>query len=193
MKLSNWILIVVPAISVASCQKSNPSVLPPITQTGENTFGLKVNGKVWVPHFTCGYFSNPCAELTYSILAADSIGWTPIWFSLIAGNDAGDHSYFQIGPFSDSSFFHQPGNIADSLNITFSVGPPFVSNELAYQKYPGIGNNNFEVTKLDTINKIISGTFSLTLYNGNLNSYDSVNITDGRFDLRFGDYCHCSQ
>ncbi|HLX93617.1 MAG TPA: hypothetical protein VKR32_18165 [Puia sp.] len=66
-------------------------------------------------------------------------------------------------------------------------------NDQIYQTYQGLGNNDFEVTRLDTVNGILSGVFSLTMYSGiSLNALDSVVITEGRFDLKFADYCHCT-
>lgn len=48
---------------------------------------------------------------------------------------------------------------------------------------------NFEVTKLDTVNNIISGVFDFTLSNGT----DSISITDGRFDFQLQPLCKCNQ
>lgn len=53
-------------------------------------------------------------------------------------------------------------------------------------------SGKFEITKLDTINKIVSGIFSFTLYKGGAN-LDSVTITEGRFDVKLGDVCKCNQ
>ena len=52
----------------ASCKKTNtPSPtdqLPPTTQTGANTFGCLVNGKVWIPKgYECNTKPNP--SITY--------------------------------------------------------------------------------------------------------------------------------
>ena len=49
-----------------SCKKTSPpTVLPPITQNGANTFGCKINGQVWVPYYPCDLGQS--IELEYSI------------------------------------------------------------------------------------------------------------------------------
>ncbi len=49
--------------------------------------------------------------------------------------------------------------------------------------------NQLNITKLDTVNNILSGTFKFKLYRGAndkiTNRADSLVITDGRFDIRY--------
>ncbi|MBS1973628.1 MAG: hypothetical protein JST13_04710 [Bacteroidetes bacterium] len=88
-------------------------------------------------------------------------------------------------PSDNQVYIYGTGNIADSLDIKCSP----IGSSSFYRKYINLGNNVFQVTKLDTVNNIFSGTFSLTLYvlSGNNNQYrDSIIITDGRFDLKMG-------
>ncbi|HUZ58957.1 MAG TPA: hypothetical protein VMU83_09260, partial [Hanamia sp.] len=49
--------------ALAAKKNLPPNVLPPITQTGANTFGCKINGVVWVPYFQCSAFTSPCSEM----------------------------------------------------------------------------------------------------------------------------------
>ncbi|MEO7801559.1 MAG: hypothetical protein ABIR81_06155 [Ginsengibacter sp.] len=60
----------------ASCKKNNTPTdedqLPPATQTGANTFGCLINGKVWLPK---GYSNTgtPNPKISFEILPAKYI------------------------------------------------------------------------------------------------------------------------
>lgn len=171
-----------------SCKKTSPSnVLPPITQTGANTFGCKINGQVWVPYDPCMVtWWAGTAELAYNIYPAYS---TQLRFSLEAAKSENPYSgIFNIEPAflrSDTtgSYIYGTGNVADSMAMTF------LTDAGDYTAYYGNPNDIFQITKLDTVNKIISGIFSFTLYKS---FSDSLVVTDGRFDLQIGQYSHCS-
>lgn len=184
------------------CKKSaSGGALPPETQQGANTFGCLVNGQVWVAHFPCGYMTNPCAQMVYEILPAGS-GKLPVSIHLNTGNNAGQHTYFSIASLGSAggtaAAIARPGNIIDSLQISFNGSDDAYGSSYTYYLIPGSGTrsggaNNFTITKLDTSKNIFSGTFGFTLYaNTNTGALDSVVITEGRFDLQLGQYCTCS-
>jgi len=154
-----------------------------VTQEGKNTFGCRVNGVNWTPYFQCGFMTGGCRELGFYVNSTDSVHRLPLRFSLITERRNADNT------FSDFSFdtywlspINQVENIFDSLSIGYDKNEEHYSQ--AYQSYTSGAVN---ITKLDTINHIMSGTFSFTLYNSN---GDSVVITDGRFDLTFN-ACLC--
>jgi hypothetical protein len=192
-----YIIAIIPiALFCGHCKKSAsvPS-LPPITQVGANTFGCLIDGKVWVPHFKCNYFPFSdiyTSQLTYAIHLAYAAK-LPLTIFIDANNDVGDRSNFTISPFETMNSVYHTGNIVDSLQISFVGIADAYGISYNYYRYPGLGNNNFTITNVDTIQNIISGTFGLTLYaEANNNRLDSVVITEGRFDLRIGDYSTCS-
>ena len=85
------------------------------------------------------------------------------------------------------SYIYGIGNVADSMSVDFRTDAD------DYTSVYGDPNNIFQITKLDTVNKIVSGIFSLALYDHPSNRpYDSIVVTDGRFDLQFGVYSRCS-
>jgi hypothetical protein len=176
-----------------SCKKSTPSAtLPPITEDGKNTFGCKVNGQVWVPYFRCFDLVAGATELSYNIQPIDSGSSLPLTFWLSAGNSTNGESFFSFRQnYSLSDHIYGPGNIIDSLIINFIPGPgPIYSN---FQVYQVSSTPRFlQVSKLDTVNKIISGTFAFTLYTTVANILDSVVVSEGRFDLQIGGYTRCS-
>ena len=182
----------------ASCKKDQPpnvlppDTLPPITQTGANTFGCKINGQVWVPYYPCeDTWWNGAVELSYNIHPVYSTGMFPLRFALLAGKEEDPFSGFLnlspaylTGPAtSDGSYIYGTGNVADSMEINFAIDAGNYWNSY------GNPNDIFQITKLDTVNNIISGIFSFTLYSS---PSDSIIVTDGRFDLRIGQYSHCN-
>lgn len=199
MKISSRIIILIAICYVVcsiACKKSTPTAsLPPITEEGKNTFGCKINGQVWVPYLRCSAFTPGETELGYIIKPINSSSSLPISIWLQAGNYANGQTLFSFQQnYSLSDHIYATGNIIDSLIINFSTGGwPIYSN---YQIYQDQTSPRFlQISKLDTINKIISGTFAFTLYSmtGVPNTLDSVVITDGRFDLQIGSYSRCSQ
>lgn len=181
-----------------TCKKDRPpKVLPPITQTGANTFGCKINGQVWVPYYPCIDASwNGAVELAYNIHPIYSTSMFPLRFSLEAGKLEDPYSeFFSIGPAhwrglntEDLSYVYRVGNVFDSLEIDFTTNSGYYT-----PKY-GNPNNVFQITKIDTASKIISGIFSFTVYDyfGTNFLEDSLVVTDGRFDLHIGQYSHCT-
>jgi len=171
------------------CRKyQGPSTeLPPITQEGKNTFGCKIDGKVWVPYYSCiGFSANPCGELAVNVFRTNKDSSFPVSFSIKAGQKARDNSFnsFTIETPTNKGIFGT-GNKFDSLEIHF-LRPvvQFYENYNYYQK-----QEKFEITRLDFNNKIISGVFEFTLYKS---MTDSIKITEGRFDLKFS-VCKCSR
>ncbi|HVT84420.1 MAG TPA: hypothetical protein VHD35_04415 [Chitinophagaceae bacterium] len=191
-----------------SCRKSSiksEPQLPPITQIGANTFGCKINGKVWVPHFACTAFGDPCGELEYTVTPQFNGSDTSLFISLVAGNDSGGHAFFQIGPRHGGSLGGSSikgiGNYADSIGVDFytDISDYYLYDSLYrtvlinsyYTFYVTNLNPVFNITTIDATKGIVAGTFAFTLFTQDLK--DSLIITDGRFDIRFGNYCRCSQ
>ena len=71
------------------------------------------------------------------------------------------------------------GDKTDSFSLKFVKPGIFTYNE-----FPSISTDkNVTITRFDTLNRIISGTFKATLYNSIRK--DSLKITEGRFDFKF--------
>lgn len=168
-------------VSNTHCKKSPPppNILPPVTQEGKNTFGCKVNGEVWRPYATCHiFYGRQCMELGFEVYPLDTLHKLPFSFGLGTENNT-DTSSFEMH--TRGSNITLTGNIIDSIILTFWKGPQF------YTYMPGHTPGVINVTKLDTVNNIMAGTFSFTLYDSN---NDSVVVSDGRFDLTFN-ACLC--
>lgn len=162
-----------------SCTEDPPAPdpeprLPPITQTGENTFGCLVDGELWLPK---GNIQNPALTASYYnncvLISATRVGQNPhTYLHLDFGNVFSD-TVFSIYNYSDTTGYQY-------FAYTEGYYSPTVIND-----YFPIVVNSGELTllKLDTINRIIAGTFefqAVDVING-----QSVSIEDGRFDLHY--------
>jgi hypothetical protein len=161
-------------VFVTACRKhhTDSNGLPPATQEGKNTLGFLLNGQPWTPQ---GF--NGTANLSIDVD-----------FSFNQG-------IFGISAYRLSSGEHIGFGIEDSLNFVsfpnaFSLGKQtlyqfgFIANNcfIDYYDTSVYREGSLTITKLDKINRIISGTFSATLYKPGC---DTIKITDGRFDMKY--------
>ena len=168
--------ILMACLLLSACEREAPQptdpldLLPPATQTGENTLGFLLDGEPWTPNRlfqgqyrrSDGAFSLPCrrdsfdtqgehAGETFQILSIDSL-WEP-------GNyDVASQSTVRARFFSFSSLceYH-----------TFHTG----------------GTGKITFTRLDTIERIASGAFDFILISPDCQ--DTIEVTHGRFDVSF--------
>ena len=179
MKLIPGILIFIISIISFSCKKEIAE-LPPATQTGANTFGCKMDGQLWLPS-GFGFAS------TASILEANYFDGRTIIINARNFSSSPTESEFEIhlmnvvtpGVYllnaNTAKYPNQTGNYA--YYVARKVIP---TNEwMTNSQYTG----QVEITKTDTINRIVSGTFqfqALNLYN----TPQPINVTEGRFDIK---------
>jgi len=147
--------------------------LPPITQTGANTFGCYVNGKLWLPKGNAGspnysvnydptYLGgtlNISAYRYYGSGSTDEQNMTIYLDSLLA-----EGSYPLYTPKYGSAIF------SDWNKCTYEDIPSFTYKE-----------GNIVITRLDFQQGIISGTFQFTICQPNC---DTIKVTQGRFDRK---------
>ncbi len=162
-----------------NCNKSVTSPenqLPPATQTGANTFGCLINGQAFLPGGNVGGLT----------------GLHPVYCSY--GNNitiGGLHNYISV---QSVSLITDSLKIEEGQTYTLKENIPGEASAAYFFGEDGIGQNNYAtnnssnwsgqliISKLDTINQFISGTFWFKAIDSN---GDSVNVTDGRFDLRY--------
>ncbi|OAV71880.1 hypothetical protein Barb4_00321 [Bacteroidales bacterium Barb4] len=152
------------------CEEKYTS-LPPETQSGANTFGCLVNGKLFVNE-------NPTSR--------DYAAYLPKGNVLVIEIQAN-------GP--ESVTLH------DSIVETGTSHPlrfAFFEHKTYENAYGFSTENSGEIylTRFDTINKVVSGTFSfragkseLVSWRGKYTGDTVVNVTQGRFDLKLN-YIH---
>lgn len=188
-KLILLLLLLTPLLySCESIFGEDEPELPPATKSGKETVGFKVNGKIWANYSDSGILDfssmNVFSHITkygktyYYYVGAFNDRWKNSDNSNSSKCNWNSHmkiyaeldSTFKI--FQLSAVFSECNN--DSLQTEFNA-----------TLYPeGQGKNNFIVTRLDTVGHeiIFSGKFSGTF---TANTGRSIEITSGRFDVRF--------
>ena len=176
-----WLLLLALCSIFASCKKektaTNPAdQLPPATQTGANTFGCLVNGKVYIPK---GYSGNgsPNPKKIYDV-GLNGLPYLQI--------DAGQYEQN-----------NQIGSFVMSIDSLTSTGIHYVYTN---KKQVGFGSTLFpncgtlpadtaqfktgliNITTYNISNGIISGNFNFKIKPANC---DTLFFTEGRFDFKF--------
>ncbi len=165
--------------TLSSCKKEF-SDLPAATQTGENTFGCKVNGENWGP---AKFGVVPATNLVEAFLSS------PESVRIRVRN-------FSAEP-TETVMEIQVSGLNDHINVypinqTFSTFPTAVSygymiktriNTLDEWQSSASNTGSITVTKFDRTNKILSGTFEFSA--ASTMGGQTINVTDGRFDVKY--------
>lgn len=155
-------------------KNSNPNVLPEATQSGKNTAGALVDGKVWVattefvsPDGTFCEKSGNFYDIRLDFRKVANRSINRIYIKAQIENLELNKTYeLNQNPDSGFNFIFYTNN----EGISYSTQP--TSN------YTG----KIKITRLDLQNQIVSGTFEFKAVDNNDNV---VNVTDGRFDKKF--------
>jgi len=134
--------------------------LPPLTTTGENTFGYLLNGKAIVVSST--------ARIT-AIYQKDNL---QLGGGIKSASENLDITIFPPYPSLEESIPYDINKSARYYDFTKGC---YYELEDTYTGY-------ILFSKIDRINYIISGTFEFSTAT---NDCDTVRITDGRFDLQY--------
>jgi hypothetical protein len=183
-------------ITLTACDKDDNTQnqqdqLPPITQTGANTAGCIINGKVLIPKNGSQAIGGPPIygmNVNAGINFSEPIIGDDYWQLEIANkrdpNSAGIVLWIKdmqqgIGnyPINQSN-----GELyADGPNNNQIIAG---IKENGVQKTYWSGNNagTITITRFDYLNGIRSGFFNVTLYNKD-NPTEIIQVTDGRFDI----------
>jgi len=160
--------------------------LPPETQTGANTFGATINGKVYIPRDPTGINWGGQQGKGMKLLGG---GISPNQYTELVVVDGASSVGFKITihiqnllaigfyQLKQSNFQDQADSILEN-HIFFKIWDSNIKN---YAYYGSVENQGFiNITRLS--NGIVSGNFS-----GKFVRYDNPNefiqITDGRFDI----------
>ncbi len=187
MKLiHSFIILCISLFFITACKKHTftPAVdqLPAETQTGANTFGCLVNGKVFKPH---GSGLTPFLGCFYqNLYGTDDPGYH---FGLYAFDKSNVQDFASVEVGLDSI------EIKENLIIPLTkyLIPGYGDGQYGHYKAGQTGilyhtNDNLKgelnVKHFDSVNQIMSGTF---WFNAVSNNGDTVKITDGRFDMHY--------
>ncbi|GAB2861146.1 Riean_0653 family protein [Hymenobacter ruber] len=179
--------MLLPLLGMRKCEREPVPAfkLPAATQSGANTFGFMIDGRVWQNYgwlpYTAGASDN--LRATYSPRYGSKN------FSISAGQIARDvyeEFYLSIDSLTHAGTYQATKMPLPGANVRAERG--FVFNNKETQTvysylYKG-SNATITITKLDTAEHIIAGTFTGDLSQGN-DSTKRVHIIDGRFDVRY--------
>ena len=175
-------LLIATALAFTMCCKKTDSLdaelakLPPITQTGANTFGCLVNGKAVTPNSSClgcppplegGYDPSPNGQ--FSLTCYYSNGTKAI---IIGLDSIFSYSNYNIINLSNRNVrvSHFNRSVVDSCQ--------FIGSLDSFKSISG----NINLTRVDVPNGVFSGTFEFTIDTKDCGYYK---ITNGRFDYKF--------
>jgi Family of unknown function (DUF6252) len=161
-----------------SCKKlfiDKPPVLPAATTEGLNTFGCLLNEDVFLPknYSSSKSLFNTTPYLHFSYWNGE--------LSIFALKKAEYDNIQQVYLYANRVF--NVGTYQLKINNRSTTGySSRYSNEISGSFYPisDTLNSKLVISRLDTINGIVSGTFSFTFQ---LNASSTVNVTNGVFDL----------
>lgn len=182
LKLFGGLLLCILIFSGAKCETddnifSTRDELPPITQTGAQTFGCLINGKLFVPsrfgrNSPRAFYQFARGAYTLGISAGKGGGIELVNINIgaidIDGLQEGEYRLVE----------RVPGNYFGTYLEGAEAEEGYVSIFSTSNGNPGVIN----ITNFDPENFIISGTFSFTLIDEN---GEEIKITHGRFDMNY--------
>jgi hypothetical protein len=182
LKIFLFSLLTLTLFTFSRCKKENDeATLPPETTTGAMTFGCKVNGKVFVPKDGRG---RPGLYVQYVNLGSGPGGG---WYLNIPATNWKPNPPEGVNIQTDSLLISEGVTYDFSLSATNQPikGAFYTFCDFNGKTYAKLATDNgqIHIKKFDQINRIISGTFFYTATN--VTSGEKVNITEGRFDIRY--------
>ena len=167
--------------------------LPDATQSGLNTMGCLINGKPWVADvdgFVLKESQKPVyctyGELRPKIASYDSLLFSTLfnqslnWREDKARYEIQNAFIIQLKPIRKVGTYELKDMYQNKFEYWFDqIDEPIKIYEIDTAK-----PQYFEITKLDTIQNIISGVFDLKMKRIS-DSNDTIQITNGRFDGKY--------
>ena len=172
-----------------NCENKDPQEqLPPITQTGANTFGAIVDGKTFVPKTSYTFTPGSSERKGLQILRGENFiksNGDDKW--IIKANNYKDspetYIYIYIPTLKNNMKNHIVGLSDADENSNLSNAHIYSLIDLGNRQYRSFENSGeLNFSKIDITNGIYSGTFYTKLKNKD-DENDIIEITDGRFDI----------
>jgi hypothetical protein len=162
--------------SSSNCKKGSlfGDKLPSATQEGKNTCGFLLNGDVWLPKGDNGYPNlNFYYDETYM---GGTLGISGYRY------EANRRTTFALGGNNITRTGIYKLNSSSEQLAQFSIDDN--SGFCIYEWYDTVSNYNayLNLTKLDKVNRIVSGTFEFALVKPGC---EEVIVTQGRFDMKY--------
>ena len=163
--------------------------LPAITQTGANTFGCYIGGKLLTPRDGAPdlYGSNKGMR-RFALGTAPNYTYNDIYIDDRKSENGGllRIHLIELHQNGEGTYTINESNCQNGLDANVSINincRVYDATEQIYKWYCSIENaGTLTVSRYDYDNGIISGTFSCTMQNKD-NSNEQIEITQGRFDI----------
>jgi len=169
-------------------RQKRPTELPPITTEGKNTFGCLVDGELLVPYprklikdkFVFDYSGVLDGTLQVGGTMEGETGYESKSVSLYLLSRVVDEGEYVL--YTDSTTYNSSGfpNIIDNVRVRITDESGNATFNSWRVPNPDCGRLN--VLRLDTLSRIIAGTFYFDAVN---KEGDTIKVTDGRFDLKY--------
>ena len=192
--MKTFLIFLLITINFYSCKKDDSGIiflLPPKTQTGQNTLGFMLGISVWTNYgIVCFPFAGGCSDNIKAYYYND--GDITVQADRVLYKNGSRNTTETIDLYLTTNF-RGLVNYSTSTNDTIGVFYSLSEINKPEKNYVlSVTNPNFAIrlTKIDTTNKILSGEFFGTLFNKALDTTnaismtDSITIKDGRFDIK---------
>ncbi len=163
--------------------------LPPITQTGANTFGCYIDGVLLTPRDgTGGLYGTPKGMKRIALGNPPNYIYNEIRIQDYTGETGGILKIHitDLHQNGEGTFTIRESNCEDGIDASPSLNIHCRIIDKAsqtYKWYCSMENaGTLSITRYDYENGIISGTFQCTMQNRD-NSNERIEITQGRFDI----------
>lgn len=176
-----FLVVLASALVLISCKKDVES-LPDPTQTGANTFGAKLDGEFWVPQKFGIAPTAPILEARYS-------GNNSVFVNARNFSSSPTETEFEIYLRNIT----ETGTGTILLNQQTNKYPQEIASYGYFikRKFMPLGEwitgaqhtGSVTISRLDTVNNIISGTFQFTAASTD-NTADPIVVSEGRFDVK---------
>ena len=179
MKLN---LIVVTIVCVTSlsfqCRKDKPDVqneLPPVTQSGQNIFACHINGDSWISDKGLSNMGGAISSDSFDVVGTRqySDGHLEKLLIRLYGSYNPSITTYSLNNTTTSYAIYNRTSAKSCFSISGGYGDVIVRK---------VTGGTVTITKRDTINRIISGTFSFYVPT---DFCDTLKVTDGRFDIKY--------
>ena len=184
------LLLLLPLLGMKKCESEPEPVftLPAVTQSGANTCGFEVDGRVWITYgVTCYYGAGGCAanKLLAGYDTRNRAFYLNTWLTTPKRRESFSlrfDSLKRIGTYQLNADLVPQTSIRAVRSLIFTDESEAVKG---YYNLPQKGGKaSITITKLDTVQRIVAGTFGGT-FQQSLDTTKQVRITAGRFDVKY--------
>jgi len=181
------IILLLAVFTFFNCSNNDDPIeqdqLPPISQTGANTFGCIINGKVLIPKDGIGVPQPKGISVKYR-------GNKNFIIDVANLKDInGDRIYLYVNNLTSTGAYSF-GLSNGENDLTFEPNFPhcwvrtFNTTNGGIRYFSNTNTGTITITRFDEDNHIVSGTFKITVFNEN-NPNETIEITEGRFDVNW--------